>query len=372
MSASRTLQIQPPGEHATLSPDQQKFNTLIRQIEQSRASLQAWKDATFQYTQTFSRVIVPLEDELRATRRAWVLAMDAASLGKGWTKGERAIWDDLVSEAARSLLMTMPADQSDPELKALYERHAQVDFEEERLEDLRLMKVVTEAMSGVDLGDVEGMANEEELFDRLSEKVREKAAASADQDTQQRPPRHGKTAAQKRRESEKHEASLSVRAVYRKLASVLHPDRETDAAVRAAKTELMQQANQAYAKEDLLTLLELQLRAEQIDIGSMANLDAGRLKHYVKVLKDQAGELKREIEGIQFDFCTAFGLQFRPGLKPDKLGQIVHGQAQGLRAAVAQLKQEMRRLDDPAATKRWLKAERQRMREGDFGGDEFY
>jgi hypothetical protein len=42
------------------------------------------------------------------------------------------------------------------------------------------------------------------------------------------------------------------------LASALHPDRQTDAQQREVKTGLMQQANQAYARSDLLALLALQ------------------------------------------------------------------------------------------------------------------
>jgi len=57
----------------------------------------------------------------------------------------------------------------------------------------------------------------------------------------------------------------AVREVFRKLASELHPDRETDPAEHARKTELMQRVNQTYKAGDLLALLELQLSIEQID-----------------------------------------------------------------------------------------------------------
>ena len=52
------------------------------------------------------------------------------------------------------------------------------------------------------------------------------------------------------------EASQSVRDVYRKLVSALHPDREADGAERERKTALMQRANQAYERNDLLELLD--------------------------------------------------------------------------------------------------------------------
>jgi curved DNA-binding protein CbpA len=70
-----------------------------------------------------------------------------------------------------------------------------------------------------------------------------------------------------------------VREIYRKLASALHPDRETDEREREAKTALMQRVNQACEAQDLLALLQLQLQIEQIDERHIANAGEQRLKH---------------------------------------------------------------------------------------------
>jgi len=63
-------------------------------------------------------------------------------------------------------------------------------------------------------------------------------------------------------------ATQSIREIFRKLASALHPDRETDRKGREVKTALMLQVNRAYAGNDLLTLLELQI--EQVDASHIA------------------------------------------------------------------------------------------------------
>ena len=373
MSRSRQIQILPAGIDATLSPDQQKFNKLIQQIEQSRASLQAWKDAMAQYQQGYVAKVVPLMDELRVVQRALVLAMEEVSLHKGWSKTDSGTWSDLICETAGSLLEAGETD--DAELRAVYQRHADIDFEEERLEELQMFKFVTEQVHGVDLGDVKDFANEQDLYERLRERLREKKAAEGQAEPspehlQQPPSRRRKSAAEKRRETEAHEASISVREVYRKLASVLHPDRETDPDARARKTDLMQQANQAYAKEDLLALLELQLRAEQIDAGSMANIDPARLKHYIKVLKDQAGELKREIESLQLDFGMRLGGPLRGNMKPEKLGVELQSLAQRMRSEIDRSKLEKRMFADTTRTKHWLKAQRRRLGEEGYLGRE--
>ena len=149
-------------------------------------------------------------------------------------------------------------------LKALFDRHAEVDFDTGQQEALAAMKRMAETMTGLDLGDMAGIASDEDLLQRMRESLaaarttEEEAQAQAATAPARR--RRKKTAAQEKREAEAQLATQSVREVFRKLASALHPDRETDDSQRAAKTALMQKVNQAYAAGDLLALLELQLR----------------------------------------------------------------------------------------------------------------
>jgi hypothetical protein len=98
-----------------------------------------------------------------------------------------------------------------------------------------------------------------------------------------------------------------VRDIFRKLASALHPDRETDSAKRGRKTALMQRANVAYAANDLLGLLELQLEANQIDQTGLDNLDDDRIKQYNRILDGQAGEIKAEIIALETSLLTFDG-----------------------------------------------------------------
>ncbi|WP_262471530.1 J domain-containing protein, partial [Clostridioides difficile] len=83
-----------------------------------------------------------------------------------------------------------------------------------------------------------------------------------------------------REQEEQAQISLSIREVYRKLASALHPDRETDPQERDRKTRLMQRVNEAYDKNNLLQLLELQLELDHIDQRSINHISEARLTHY--------------------------------------------------------------------------------------------
>ena len=120
-------------------------------------------------------------------------------------------------------------------------------------------------------------------------------AAQPSQASTQSPRGRQAEAACPRRDDAAQRASHSVREVFRKLASRLHPDRETDAGERTRKTLLMQQANQAYQADDLLTLLTLQLQTEQIDGQYLAGLPDARLNPYNQVLREQLRVLQQEV-----------------------------------------------------------------------------
>jgi hypothetical protein len=353
---------------AALTPQHKRFNTLIRQIELVRQTLAAWHESIGVYRQAHAQVLRPLGTELMAARRQWVFALDELLGQRGWTKAERETLSELVCDAAGELLHGRDDDE---ELKVLFARHAEVDFDTERQQMVRAMKDMTEVMTGLDLGDDEGIDTHADLFERMQQGLRERAAAEEAERGAKAARRRSKNAAQQRREAEALQATQSVREIFRKLASALHPDRETDAGQREVKTVLMQKVNQAYAANDLLTLLELQLQIEQIDAGHIANASAERLKHYNKVLGEQLAQLRVEVESVEVGFCIDFGLEPGRGMNPRNLGQLLEQNARQLRAELSQQQRDMRMLADPAATKRWLKRQRQLLREDEFGFELF-
>jgi hypothetical protein len=84
-------------------------------------------------------------------------------------------------------------------------------------------------MTGLDLGDDEGIHSEDDLVERMREGLEQREAARA-----ARASRRHKSAAQQKREAEAQQAAQSLREIVRKLASALHPDREPDAAAQDA------------------------------------------------------------------------------------------------------------------------------------------
>ena len=361
MSRTDALQISSSQAGAALTPAQKRFNTLTRQIEQARQTLAAWQDSIAAYRQAHAEVLNPLQAELLAGHRKWVLALDAALDQPNWTKAERQMLRDLLCEAAGDVL----GGGEDDEIKALFDKHAEVDFETEQRDALRAMKDLAEAMTGLDLGDDDGIDTDEDLHARLKRGFEERDAAEQAR-RGAKAARPAKSATLRRREAEAQQATQSVREIYRKLASALHPDRETDEEQRPAKTALMQRVNQAYEARDLLALLQLQLQIEQIDESHIANAGEQRLKHYNKVLGEQLAELRAEAERVEMGFRLEFALEPGWGLNPRKLGQVLEQNKRELLAERSEQQRLLGTLADVAATERWLKRERQRRREADF------
>lgn len=367
MLRTDALQISSGKSGAVLTPLQKRFNTLIRQIEQTRQTLAAWHENMAAYRQAHAQVLRPLQAELIAGHRRWVFALDALLDQPSWTKAERGTLRELLCDAAGNLLA---ACDDDAALKALFDKHAEVDFDTEQRQMMLVMKGLTEAVTGLDLGDEQGIETEADLFARMQQGLQDRAAAE-EAERSAKSARRGKSAAQQRRESEAQQVTQSVREIFRKLVSALHPDRETDARKREEKTALMQRVNRAYAANDLLALLELQLQIEQIDASHVANASTATLKHYSQVLAEQLTELRAEVEHVQMEFCMEFGLEPARGLNPRKLGELLEQTSRQWRAELSEQQRDMRMLGDMAATKRWLKRQRQLLREAEFNFEPF-
>ena len=322
-----------PGSRAALSPAQKLFNKLIDRIAAQRQALQQWRDLVSRYQQRVATELAPVQGRLREKRLAMVRLLDEAAGHKSLSKSQRAKVADLLLDLVSDLLL----EGHDDELVRVHDRYSEVSFEESRREDLDLAHAMAGSIFGVDLGDDHGARTPEELAQSIADKVNAARQAEAPQAPRGRKKSAKAAARELQREQAAQGASRSLREVYRALASELHPDRETDAAERARKTALMQQANQAYEARDLLALLELQLSIEQIDPGAMAGLAQDRLAHYNLVLQEQLQRLQDELDELKAPFTTGLSLRALRDLTPAKALQSLDADLRQLRLALDQI-----------------------------------
>ncbi len=321
------------------------FRQLVEKIANHRKMLEEWREYSVRYQQRISGELHPLNLELRAGQREMAILIDEL-LGapKGPSKANRKKLVHIVLNLAEGLLEENPED---PQIEAIHDRYAEISHAEVREMNQEMERSILEEMLGMDLPEFD---SSEEMFDFAQEKLR----ATEEKRKAAREERRNRKAAGKgpdKKELALKEASLSVREVYRKLASALHPDREADPAERDKKTVLMQKVNHAYDANDLLTLLNLQLEIEQIDAEHILSLSESRLKHYMEVLKSQLKELKGEIAAVTAPFSWASIGR----LSPESVDRALTSEIENVRLTVRDMKDDIGAFRDPARLRERLK-----------------
>jgi curved DNA-binding protein CbpA len=369
----KSVSIAPAHNKPTLSKGQKAFNTLIRQIEKRRARLGDWEIVAPAFQQKYVNELLPLEQTSTDLQVRMVHCLDQACDQKGLTPSERRTIASLITGLACDVV----AENDDPELKAIYNRHAQSDYDSEAAAELEDMKSVLESMLGVELGDDVDMSSPEDVLQRAHAQMQQKQAedAAESQAREDRRTRRKKSArqlaAEAQKQAEQAQLSLSIREVYRKLASALHPDRETDPQERERKTALMQRANQAYEKNNLLQLLELQLELEHIDQRAINNLSEERLKHYNTILKEQIRELDQEIWHVENGFRFRYGIPPFIEVSPHTVMRNLASDIVDAQQNIRSMEKDLLVFDDTKKLKAWLKNLQRRQTVPRFDGMPF-
>ena len=370
MTRTSSLQVV-PGVDQALTPQQKKFNTLMQRIAKQRDLLQAWEAATALFRQRYVAEIVPLEQQELRVKAELVKLFDCLSEQK-LVKADREHLQALIGLHAHDVLASLEDEEERALFKAIYSRHSAVDYDTEQTELDRDLEEAARAMAeklfGVKL-DSNEPATPDAVLRKLQEQVMEQQAEREAENEAARPAigagasasKQSKknTARERQRQAAEQQISQSVREIYRKLASSLHPDRETDPVERERKTVLMQRVNQAYNAGQLLQLLELQLEIEQIDTDHIAGLSEERLKHYNQVLGEQYQELKQEVDAVLQTLLMEFQLSPFESYTPKKLGQIFSRDLASRMAYLQVLSNQLQIFTEtPQRFKSWLKEDR--------------
>lgn len=367
-SPAAPLRIVPQQDQQNLSKGQKLFNTLVKKIETSRHDLAQWQAAMDAYRQKIASDYMPLLERFKGLQADMALALDRALERHKLTQSERRFVAEVICDVAHPLVV----ESDDPVMKALYDKHSEVGFDaEEAAAALGMQEVMSRAF-GIELDEDADISTPEDVMTQIQLQIKkarqEEMAQQEESQEMEQAERTGrkKTAKQQAREDKQKadllQTSQSIREVYRKLASALHPDRESDRAERARKTALMQRVNQAYDKKDLLLLLELQLELEHIDAASIANLSEDRLKHFNKILKEQLAELAEEIAYLEQPMRQMFRLPSYLRLAPQGVMPRLLTDIAEMQRHIRQIKKDIELPGDTTAFKAWIKARQRESR----------
>lgn len=321
------------------SPALRTFRKLVSQIERKRQELKDWQAYLACYARRVATEYEPLRAQLLGKQREMVVLIDELLSQQLPGVRLRRMDRDVLHGMLISLLDLLEYEGPDAKLKYLREKHT----------DARRHKWEQEAESlladvlgmPLDKDDGEEAEDAEEIFSPAWHRRREEEAR---QGPRGRSSSKARGAAPGRPEPAARAPSPSLREIFRKLVSALHPDRERDPEERARKNELMQRVNQAYDASDLLTLLSLQLQIEQIDAHHLSSLSAERLAQYNQLLRRQLAGLEIELRRAQAAY-DPLGLFSR--MTVQAVDRSLSEEISGLRQALEEVQADLVRFRVP-------------------------
>ena len=347
-------------EQSPASRAHSQFNTLIKKIDKQKKQLADWIATESMYRNKVAADYVPQHNRVANLKAELAQLFDRAYDDARFKKRDREKLSHLIVALATSVL----EEHDREDVRALYDKYNDVDFATEQREiddaEAEFLRAMMDSL-GVEFGDDVDLTDPESMAEALKEKIREEQATrSAFEETQKANRKPRKKSAKQLEKEAKQEAeaqniSKSIQALYRKLVTELHPDRETDPDERARKTELMQAVNVAYEKRDLLQLLELQITLEQISPEHIGSITEDRIKHYNKVLREQSAELQHELSLIQNQLRSQFQLPYYLPLTPRDVINRLNGDIANLKQIAQSIDHDLRILADFDAMKQWVK-----------------
>lgn len=273
-------------QRAEPSAQQKKLNRLIDQIEQQKISLATWQNARAEIQQHTRQKLMPVYSELHEVLfqqldQLWNLLQQHE-----FSKADMQQLDEKIAQLAqllkRSKMLKDEQLRLVKQIDTFYQQHAQ--------QSLKKNKKVQSAKFESDENFEQDVELEQDDFEQYAAE-QQQAREQAKQFRQQ----------QKREQAEQM-AAQSLKTVYLKIAAMIHPDREQDETKKEEKTELFQQASQAYEQQDLFYLLKLQLQLEQNKGVGAKELSAEQVKFYKLALDAQSQQLESQIEEILASF----------------------------------------------------------------------
>lgn len=341
-----------------LGPAQKQFNQWLKKIEALKAALLNAQRLHAEHLPERARRLDPLMMEIWALQERMVLFLhQRLQTPKGLSKKVQHDMTGILLSLAEALMGT---ERASPEVEAIYEDLAPpiegID-DLDAMDDDVLMADLRDSVSasfGIELDKDTDIDSPEALMEAMLRQAHAQQEA-AEQARAARQARRKQTPRQQQQLRDAQDAEKAVRDIYRKLASALHPDRAADDAERARKAELMAQVNAANDQKDLLALLQLQLQIEQLNPQDVAAMAEDKLRHFNRVLKEQAQSLQQQVSLAEHQLRTDFELGYSRTVTAQAIDTALRSKARHMQQTIAAMKRDLADIQQDAALKRWVK-----------------
>jgi hypothetical protein len=354
-----------PSEQAPLTPAQQRFNDLLARIEHLSGLIQrleAWSDQhRYAHIQALRESV-----QLAQTHRKSLLLFVHERL-------QTADLTDRQQRMARGMvrgLIDHLAPMADPQVQALADVYVSEEDTQEAAEEQaeaaqRLRERIEEAL-GQPIEKPDQYQTPEEMMQAGMRQWQRQQEADEQRKAAKRAARKAQKKAQKKSAAadkgklppamlREADAKSAIRTVFRQLASALHPDREPDEQERLRKTALMSEVNAAYEKNDLSTLLRLQLQVTQVKPGGAARMADAQLMAMASLLKEQVAALEDDLDQLQSRLSRELCVTVRAEADEAVMSQALQRIQADQRHSADSLQADLRRIQNDAEFKRWLK-----------------
>ena len=357
-SASSVVSLQIVG--GKLSPEQTRFNKLLARVDTLTHDIQAARSLGDAHRPTFMQTIPPLESRCRELMREMIVFLDQRlqqAAQKGFSEKDRQLAREIICSLAMGF-----AQSGDAAMQAIFDAHSDQSIDEiDRERAAEMQAMFNDVLKG-DTLKLDPAATAEEIY-RVGAKLMREREESRLEKRNARKAKRSQVSRETNGGATEHDPETVLRTLYRQLASKLHPDRERDPVERDRKNALMSQANAAYEKRDLMTLLKLQFMVEQLNSESVVGMATEKMAALMHLLKEQVQTLEIELGQTQGRLAQEFGLSPFASFDELSLARSLNHQRIDLQAEVSQMEYDVGRVtSDIAELKRWLKEQRKLMK----------
>ena len=358
VQAVATVAIQPDAE---LTPAQKRFNTLLARVSALSDSIATLEALSTQHRSRHLTAMSALQQQEDAARKNLLLFLDSRLHQAELTATHRRSATQIILALCEAL-----AHKQDQHVQAVFNQHHSEEDAQALAEEARAgaehAKAVFEDLFGKPLHGADDLHTAEAVFEAGLRQYREQQQRLEDK-RQAKKAKKKPVARQLKDAQQKMDANTALRTVYRQLASALHPDREPDAAERLRKTALMSEVNAAYDRKNLSELLKLQLHIAQIDSASLSRMADDKLNAMCLLLKEQVEALEEDEAQAQFEIHHYLGVNELDHISAESLTRALAIQLRDKEHEIDTLTRDLRRIQNEAELKRWLKEQAQLAKE---------
>jgi hypothetical protein len=363
-SSLSALKVQAAAQ-AKLTPAQQRFNQLLAQIEKLSGQIQrleTWSDChRYAHIQALRESV----QQAQVYRKSLLLFVHERLQTADFTDRQQRMARGLVRGWIGQLSAT-----ADPQVQALVDEYVSEEdtqeAAEEQAEAAQAMRERIEEALGQPLNKPSQYQTPEEMMAAGMRQWQKQQEANEAKKNAKRTARKAQKQAQKKNAAaEKGEvpvaltreldAKSAIRTIFRQLASALHPDREPDEQECLRKTALMSEVNAAYEKNDLTTLLRLQMHVSQVSPQSTARMADDKLIAMSLLLKEQVVALEEDLDQLESRLSRELCVPVRAEDDEAVMAQSLKRLQADQRYITDTLAADLRRIQNDAELKRWLK-----------------